>query len=81
MIRILPKWYTEVEEELTHKVIEIANRLNLSFSWVNDSRTIKGAVDSICEAFVVISEKGKPEYTKEQLKEFEKLKKAEERGK
>jgi hypothetical protein len=74
MIRLLPKWFGEEEENLKRAVWEIANKNNINFKVVTDSKTINDCIDAIMLRLVTISELAKPE---QQLKDFKILEEAE----
>ena len=73
-MRVLPDWFSEVEEELKRTIYSIASKKNLKMHFVLDSKTIEKGISEISMALVNIYENAPGEYNEEQLKEIKKLK-------
>ena len=81
MIRVLPKWYSEADIKLDRTIIEISEKLNLKRCFVTDSKTIENGKNAILDALIMIYENAEGEFTQEELKQFEAIKKDKGRGK
>ena len=76
MMRILPNWYIESEKELFDIIRKLANKNNINYKFVMDSKIIDEAIATILMKLVTISEEAKPEVDIETLKDLKKLQKS-----
>jgi len=74
VVILLPEWYGKVEEKLDKVINEIAEELNLNLIFIWDSKSIENGKSTILNTLVRISEKTKPEFTEEELKNFKDMK-------
>lgn len=73
-MRVLPGWYIESEKEIFNIIRKIANKNNINYKFVMDSKLIDECVSTILMRLVAISEESNGQFTEDELKEFKKLK-------
>ena len=71
----MPGWYSEADEMLEEAITKIANKNNLKWGFVLDSKAIEHGKDLILQSLVYISENTSGELSPEQLKDFKLMKK------
>jgi hypothetical protein len=76
VVIILPEWYSKAEEKLDRVINEIAKELNFNLTFVWDSKSIENGKSTILNTLVRLSEQAKPEFTKEELKNFKAMEQA-----
>lgn len=74
MLRILPKWYSEVEDELRRQIHILANQNNIQWRFINDSKSIDESIDNIMNVLLRLKEEVRGEFDEETLKQFKKIK-------
>lgn len=74
MIKILPGWYTEAREEIECEISTQAHKLNISGSFIWDSKCIDECISGIMNVLVRLKEEVKSEFNEKQLEDFKKLK-------
>lgn len=73
VVIMLPKWYSEAEKELDDVIAQIANKQNLQYSFVNDSKSIETGKTLILNALVHIYEHSAGQFTQSELEDFKKI--------
>ena len=69
----LPRWFSDEEEGLKRAVYGIAERQNINYSLVLDSRSINNAIQNILNSLVRIQENARPEFDKKAFDSLRKL--------
>ena len=72
MIIVLPNWTTGFQKKLNNLIIELCNKENINFGFVQDSKTIEKSIENITMTLFDIQNKAEGNISQKDHEEFRK---------